>query len=201
MRTHALWSLSTLALAAVAAFLLYFRHFIPEMLASLARIGGERGGEESIHVVGGSVEDPVIGLFQREVDTFSDWLLWGLRGFWGEFQAYYKVWPLFAAAMGLALLWLAVRRGGLNVHARVLLAGAAGWLAAVVVLAVVGWSVNVYVRYMLFALPVVALGSGTLLAAMASRGRWGLHLALLVVVFFAYEALVFWQYRINVAFK
>jgi hypothetical protein len=180
---------------------LYFRHFLPEMAASLRRIGAERGGEASMHVVGGSVEDPGIGLFQREVDTFSDWLLWGLRGFWGEFQAYYLVWPIVAAVLGLALVYLSVRRRRLPAASGLLLAAVAGWAGAVVLLALLGWSVNVYVRYMLFALPVVALGSGVLLSRIGARGRWGLPLCVLVVVFFAFEALVFWQYRIDVAFK
>jgi hypothetical protein len=200
-RSHALWSLAAFALAAVAAYLLYFRHFVPEMAASLARIGSERGSEGGMHIVGGSVEDSGLGLFQREVDNLADWLLWGLRGFWAEFQAYYRVWPLAAAALGLALVWIAVRRGRLAARGRALLAGTAGWVLAVALLALVGWTVNVYVRYMLFALPVAALGSGVLLALLARRGRWGLPLGLLEVVFFAFEALVFWQYRINVAFK
>lgn len=201
MRGHALWSLAAFVLAGAAALLLYFRHFVPEMAASLARIGAERRGEAPVHVVGGSVEDPAIGLFQREVDTFADWLAWGLRGFWGEFQAYYRVWPLLAAALGFALVWLAVRRGRLPASGRVLLSATAGWVGAVVLLALVGWSVNVYVRYMLFVLPLVTLGSGVLLSGLSRRGRWGLPLGLLVAVFFAFQALIFWQYRIDVAFK
>jgi hypothetical protein len=154
-----------------------------------------------VHVVGGSVEDTTLGLFQREVDNFADWLMWGLRGFWSEFQAYYRVWPLVAAALGFAVVVLAVRRGRLPPSGRTLVFAAAGWFAAVVLLALVGWTINVYVRYMLFALPLVVLGCGMLLSALSRRGRWGLRLGLLMAVFFAFQALVFWQYRIDVAFK
>jgi hypothetical protein len=201
LRSHSLWSLSALVLSAIGAFLLYFRHFVPEMVASLSRITGERGGDGALHLVGGSVEDPGIGLLQREVNTFADWLFWGLRGFWGEFQAYYRVWPLVAAGLAFALLWLAAKRGKLPVQGHVLLAASAGWITSVALLALAGWTANLFVRYMLFALPVVALGSGVLLAGLAGRGRWGLPLGVLVSVSFAFEALVFWQYRIDFAFK
>jgi hypothetical protein len=127
--------------------------------------------------------------------------MWGLRGFWSEFQAYYRVWPLVAAALGFAVVVLAVRRGRLPPSGRTLVFAAAGWFAAVVLLALVGWTINVYVRYMLFALPLVVLGCGMLLSALSLRGRWGLRLGLLMAVFFAFQALVFWQYRIDVAFK
>ncbi|HET9494761.1 MAG TPA: hypothetical protein VFR15_11065 [Chloroflexia bacterium] len=200
-RRHSLRGLSAYALAGVAAFVVYFRNFVPELAASLVRITGERGSEGVVHVVGGSVEDPGIGLFQREVDNFADWLLWGLRGFWGEFQAYYRVWPVVAAALGVWLVRLVARRRRQDFRRRALLAAVAGWAFAVALLALAGWTANLFVRYMLFALPIVALGSGVLLASLTTRGRWGLPLSVLVAVFFAFEALVFWQYRIDYAFK
>jgi hypothetical protein len=66
---------------------------------------------------------------------------------------------------------------------------------------VVGWVMNLYVRYALFALPVVALGAGALLSALWKRGRAGAWLTVMMLVFFAAEALALWQYRITYAFK
>jgi hypothetical protein len=78
---------------------------------------------------------------------------------------------------------------------------AAGWLLAVVVYALIGWSVNLYVRYALFALPVVGLGAAIVLSALWRRGRAGPLLAGMMLVFFAAEALALWYYRITYAFK
>ena len=72
-----------------------------------------------------------------------------------------------------------------------------GWALAAGLFALVGWVANLYVRYSLFLLPVIALGSGALLSALWSRGRFGPLLAGFVIAFFAFGALGLWQQRIN----
>jgi hypothetical protein len=140
---------------------------------------------------------------QREVHSLGEWLRWGLVGFWNEAQAYYRVWPLVGAVVGYGFLnSLAATMGGRRGEiARALVLAALGWIVSVVFFALVGWATNLFVRYALFALPIIALGCGLMLSAVWARGRSGRWLGLLVLVFFAVEALAFWQYRINYAFK
>src|SRR5207249_4558984 len=55
--------------------------------------------------VGGSVADKSLGLVVRFVNSRSEWFLGGLRGFWQEAQAYYRVWPFAGALLGYLLVW------------------------------------------------------------------------------------------------
>ncbi|MDQ5823946.1 MAG: hypothetical protein M3441_06990, partial [Chloroflexota bacterium] len=199
--------LVSLALAAGISYAIYYQHFTGQMLESLARIGAERTqasqGEGFSRVVGGSVEDASVGLINREVRSRSQWVLGGLEGVWREVVAYYRGWPMLATLLALALV-LPTRRllapARERVRLRFVLAGGA-WLAVVALFAIVGWATSVYARYMLSALPVVALGAGLLLSGVWRRGSSGRLLSLLLVVFFAVEALVLWHYRISYQFK
>ncbi|MDQ5866015.1 MAG: hypothetical protein M3390_09830 [Chloroflexota bacterium] len=201
------WLLVSLTLAAGISYAIYYHHFTGQMLDSLARIGAERAqasqGEGFSRVVGGSVEDASLGLVNREVRSRSQWVLGGLEGVWREVVAYYRGWPVLATLFALVLVLPAtrLRRATLGrERLRFVLAGGA-WLAVVALFAIVGWATSVYVRYMLSALPVVALGAGLLLSGVWRRGSSGRLLSLLVVVFFAVEALVLWHYRISYQFK
>ena len=193
--------------AAIVAIAIYYWHFIPGMIQTLTQIQQERatgtGAGGVPLVVGGSVEDASIGLFQREVHNFGQWFFWGIEGFWREATAYYIVWPILGAIAGFAYLWscarsLGSRWGGTG---RALTLAATGWMVSVVLFAIIGWATNLFVRYPLFALPIITLGAGLLLSALWARSRAGIWLTLLVVVFFSVNALAFWQYRINYLFK
>jgi hypothetical protein len=195
------------ASATVVAVAVYYWHFIPDMVETLKQIQEERatgtGAGGVPLIVGGSVNDPRLGLVQREVYSFGEWLRLGLWGFWNEAQAYYRVWPLAGAMVGYSFLFVRARTWGgqKRERARALLLATLGWVLSIIFFALVGWATNLFVRYPLFALPVIAIGCGLLLSALWVRRKWGQGLALLVVVFFAVEALAFWQYRINFAFK
>lgn len=201
------WLLVALALATGITYAVYYHHFTGQMLESLARIGAERAeasqGEGFSRVVGGSVEDARLGLTNREVHSRREWVLGGLEGVWREVVAYYRGWPALAALLGLALVPPARRMSdapGMRERLRLVLAGVA-WLAVVALFAVIGWASGIYVRYMLSALPIVAVGGGLLLSALWQRRSAGRLLPVLVVVFFAFEALVLWHYRISYQFK
>lgn len=201
------WALGSLALAGALAFLLYYNHFVGQMLDSLGQIGAEKtassvGGNFN-RVVGGSVEDVTLGLINREVHTRSGWVLGGLDGVWREAVAYYRAWPVAGAILGLALLWPArsfALRTSSERKSRLVLAGVA-WLLVVALFAIVGWAANVYVRYMLSALPIVALFTGALLTGCWRRGPSGRLLSTLVAVFFGVQAVILWHYRISYLFK
>ncbi len=201
--------LGALALAAGVSYLIYYGHFAADMLKTLGEIRRERAaaaGPGGLHLlVGGSVSDRSLGLVVNYADTWGDWLVGGLRGFWREATAYYRVWPLLAAALGYLLLWPTVRENSRHDQNRVgrrrLVLAALGWGGVALVYAVIGWTMNLYVRYALFALPMVSLGAGWLLTRLWRKGWAGVSLVYLVLAFFSVAALDLWQYRISYAFK
>jgi hypothetical protein len=207
------WTAAAYAVALALAYAVYYVNVIPTMIGTLADIssGTSSNGQSTnaVHLlVGGAVSDKSLGLFVRYVDTWSDWFWAGLLGIWAELWAYFKVWPLLGAILGFALISpfgpqrtvshsLTPSSGA---RRRLYLAGLA-WALSAIVFLIVGWRFNLYVRYSLFALPVVAIGAAFLLARVYERGRWGKTLALLVTVFFAFTAFALWQYRINYGLK
>jgi hypothetical protein len=200
------WALAALVVAVGLAYLLYYRHFAAGMIETLREIQAERAAQAApgaLHLkIGGSVADRSLGLVVRFVDTRWEWLTGGLRGFWQEAQAYYRVWPVAGALLGYLLIWPARARIRLKGQGRAMLVlAAAGWLLSVALFAIVGWTVNLYVRYALFALPVLALGAGILLAGVWRRGPLGAAITLMLLAFYVAEALALWQYRITYAFK
>lgn len=203
-RKSGAWTFVALAAAVAIAFVLYYRNFVGAMLNSIAQIQSERttqatSGGLALRV-GGSVEDKSLGLTVHEVTGLRNWFFGGLRGFWNEANAYYRVWPLAAAFFGYRLAWWSGQSTARDRHRRLVL-GVIGWSVAVVIFAFVGWATNLYVRYALFALPVLALGTGVLLSRIWGKGRYGGWLSLLVVAFFVVETFSLWQYRITYAFK
>lgn len=207
------WTAAAYAVAMALAYAVYYVNVIPTMIGTLADISSgtssNNPGASPVHLlVGGAVSDKSLGLFVRYVDNWSDWFWSGLLGIWAELWAYFKVWPLLGAVLGFALISpLGLRRSVSPLQSspsgarrRLYLAGLA-WALSALVFLIVGWRFNLYVRYSLFALPVVAIGAAFLLARIYERGRWGKTLALLVTLFFAFTAFALWQYRINYGLK
>lgn len=200
------WVLAVLLLGVGLAYVVYYGHFAADMLNTLQEIRAERAAQAQPGalrtLVGGSVSDRSLGLIVRYAETRSEWLVEGLLGFWREAHAYYRVWPLFAALLGFVAVWPGRRSLTLwAARRRMLVLAGLGWGGAVVTFALVGWTMNLYVRYALFALPLVCLGTGVLLSKFWRRGWAGPLLVCLLVTFFAFEALNLWQYRITYAFK
>ncbi|MDQ6694830.1 MAG: hypothetical protein M3014_10510, partial [Chloroflexota bacterium] len=168
----------------------------------VARAASARPGVTHL-LIGGSVVDKSLGLTTRYATSRMDLLLGGLRGFWQEAQAYYRAWPVGGALIGLVALWPgvgALRTPQASGRAGFVLAAAA-WLGSVIFFGIIGLLMNLYVRYSLFALPIVAIGAGALLSRLTRSGRTGALLSLLVLAYFAVEALALWQSRINYALK
>lgn len=207
-KAQAAWLMGTLAAAVVLAFTFYYSHFVEHMITTLEDIRREQATQAQtggIHMlIGGSVSDRSLGLAVRYVETRGEWFFGGLRGFWQEAQAYYRVWPFAGALLGYLLVWPAGKRGvarlGGNARTRLVLAALA-WMLAVIIFALIGWTMNLYVRYMIFALPALAIGAGILLSGMRRAGRWGVVLSLMVVAYFVVEMLGLWHYRITYALK
>ncbi|MEO6458254.1 MAG: hypothetical protein ABIO92_08290 [Chloroflexia bacterium] len=206
-RVGAYLTLAALVVAAGVSYTIYYNHFAAEMIETYSVIRAERAAEagaSGFHIkVGGSVGDKSLGLIVRTVESRREWLLGGLRGIWQEAHAYYRVWPLLGAFLGYALLLrgrVKILTKGTEPGQRLALA-ALGWSMAVLLFALVGWALNLYVRYMLFALPIIAIGAGIWLARLGQTSRAATLLSALLVVFFVVEALALWQYRITYAFK
>lgn len=119
--------------------------------------------------VGGSVGDTRLGMVKnRGVDTVADFITGGLKGFWTEARIYYDVFPLLMLPWGLWWLWWSSRKpqpgdeANRSVRRRLFWIGLA-WVGTTVLFALVGLLLNLYVRYSLFLLPIVALCAGLFL--------------------------------------
>jgi hypothetical protein len=89
------WVLAALLLSFATAYLIYYSHFAGDMLNTLQEIRTERAaaaepGRLNLRI-GGSVADRSLGLVIRYAESRRDWLFGGLRGFWQEAHAYYRV--------------------------------------------------------------------------------------------------------------
>jgi hypothetical protein len=205
-KKQAAWGVGAFTIAALMAFAVYYRNWVGDILGMVRDIGSHNAAQAAnggLHVkVSGAVDDRTLGLVPTFATTKTQWLLGGLRGLWQEAQAYYQVWPLAGGALGWLLVWPARFQGPGGTSGRVRLALALlGWTLSVVLFALIGLALNLYVRYMLFALPIVALCGGLLLSALWKRSRVGVTVSALLLAYFAVEALALWQYRIDYLYK
>jgi hypothetical protein len=157
--------------------------------------------------VGGSVDDRRLDLKRTPVNNFNDWLTGGLTGFWAEARAYYNVVPLLMVPWAFWWLHRSSRPGSLPVNdrdtgrflepRRRLFWSGIGWFGTAAVFALLGWTINLYVRYSLFMLPFVAVGAGIFLSRLWQRQ--GLAVKVLVVaicLFLEVASLALWYDRI-----
>jgi hypothetical protein len=103
-RRTALWAFGGLAAATVIAYFGYYGHFAAQMIDTLRQMQAERAAASTggLHLkIGGSVADKSLGLIVQFVETRREWFFGGLRGFWQEAQAYYRVWPVAGSVLGL----------------------------------------------------------------------------------------------------
>ena len=138
----ALGALGAYAVAAAAALAIYYWHFIPGTLQTLLQVRQDRATGKGAGgvplVVGGSVEDASIGLFQREAHNFGQVALLGPRGFLAGGPAYYTVWPIVGANIGYSYLSARARTFAEGGTGRALVLAVAGWTVSVVLFALVG---------------------------------------------------------------
>lgn len=186
------------AVAALLAFAVYYVNWVIPELTELAAIQAERSQQAAGAFrirVGGSVNDASLDIYSYYVYSRQAQVLEGLWGFWKEAWAYYKAWPLLWAVCGL------LAAGPVTPILRRLRTLSVGWAVAAALYAVVGLVLNLYVRYPLFLLPLVALGGGALLEWLRRRGRAGAVLLVLVLGTFIINALALWWWRIEFYLK
>jgi len=160
------------------------RDMVPQALDSLSnKISGKpdpniKPGEKTYRFyVGGSVGDSRLGMVKNQgVNTISELITGGLKGFWKEAQVYYNVIPVLLLPWGMWLLWYASRKPKIvpaeetdpkeeanrAARRRLFWIGLV-WAIVTVLFALVGLLLNLYVRYSLFLLPFVAITAGLFL--------------------------------------
>jgi hypothetical protein len=195
-RTVAAVALVTV-LAGVLAVALFYRVDAAMMLEQGSATIGQRlsgapaaaTGQPRRWRVSGSVDDRSLGMAARYVTDWRQVPLEGARGYLQEAWAYYWFWPLPAAVVG----WLLLGGTGRGRRFRWL---TLAWAAAAALFALVGLTINLYVRYMLFLLPVVCVLAGVALDRLAGRGRAGLALTALLIAGALAGGLWFWHQRV-----
>jgi len=212
-RSGAKFLVMSYLLALALSIAIYHRQTLAEMIPqALDTITSKANGtaataKGNLLYVGGSVADPRLGLIRKPVNNFGDWLWGGLSGFWAEGQAYFNLIPLIFALWALWWLWDNSKRGSLPVEATDnmnfqegrgrLLRVSLSWYAITLLFAILGWITNLYVRYSLFALPIVAVGAGIFSSRLWKRQGWsGKLLALLIALFFVITILALWYDRV-----
>ena len=168
---------------------------IPQMFDTLSQtVGGI--STKRVRYVGGSVSDTRLGLRQKPVTTTSEWLWGGLGGFWGEAIAYYRLLPLIALPWAAGQMWRHGAPGTLQSRRNLVLA-ATVWFGVALLFAVIGWVLNLYVRYALFVLPFAAIGMGVALAFLWRRfPRYGVGMTLMVCAYYLVTFGLLWYDRV-----
>jgi hypothetical protein len=184
------------ALAVVLAFALFYRVDAAMMLSQgggtiAQRLSGAPASGEQVRRwrVSGSVDDKSLGMGARYVTDWRQLPLEGAIGYAREAWAYYWVWPLAAAVAGWWLL------GG-SERGRRFRWLALAWVGAAAFFALAGLLLNLYVRYMLFLLPVVCVLAGVALDRLAARGRVGAGLTALLMTATVIGGFWLWHQRI-----
>jgi hypothetical protein len=183
------WVLAALLALAVAVGL-YYSYFAGTMWNALQQMGQGANAEQAPH--GGFLVrgPPSGGLGPKAVEVFSlgEGIVAGARELAAEVQVYFGTAPFLLAAMALVGLALERRRLALR------LLGLAFWVA--LGFAVLGLAVNLYVRYMYFLLPIVALGAAWWLARLARRSWAGRAVVVLGGLVLVLAGLSFWVQRV-----
>ncbi len=177
--------------AALGALLLvtalYYSYFVPTMWAALREMGQGSNLEQPRRggiLIRGPVIDPDLGLRAVEVSGGGEALLAGAEELAAEARAYYDTWPLLLALAALpGLAW--ERRAPV-----VRLLGLA--FTTALFFAIIGLALNLYVRYMYFLLPFVALGAVWWPTRWNRQGWAGRLTTLLSGLYLLFLGLSFW---------
>ncbi len=180
------WLLAGL-LAVALAVALYYSYFAATMWRSLQQMGQGANAEQPAHggiLIRGQVLDAGLGLRAVEVTSWPEAVVAGAQELAAEARAYFHTGPLLLAAA--ALVGLALERRPLALR----LLGLALWIA--LAYAVLGLATNLYVRYMYFLLPFVALGAAWWLERLGRRSWAGRATGALIGAALALSGLGFW---------
>ena len=122
--------------------------------------------------VGGSVDDPGLGLPISYVHSLPEAVVEGFKGFWHEIRVYFDFFPVLMLPWALWWLWRTGRSSDewSPFKQRLFWTGVV-WTGVAIIFALVGLFLNLYVRYSLFMLPFVAIGAGLFLGRFWQRQR------------------------------
>ena len=172
-------------LAALVAFALFYRFPAHDLIAGQQALAVDQettapqpAPQNQRYRTGGATPDDRIGLPAVSTSHLSVALA---REAWEQSFAFYRVWPVLACIAGAVLLW----RKGMGASRRAAAFTIAVWLLVATIMLMVGIVARLYVRYPLFALPAVAVGSGVALAWLVRHARWGRYVAAALLAFSA----------------
>jgi hypothetical protein len=207
-RAVSLFALAGL-LAALVAFALFYRFPAHDLIAGqhAAAVDQEATNtqpapQKQRYRTGGATPDDRIGLPAVSTAHLSVALV---RETWEQSFAFYRIWPVLACIAGAVALWRSGRDQSdgspfvLSPQPTVLTLSV--WMLVAAIMLVVGIVARVYVRYPLFALPAVSLGSGVALAWLVRWVWWGRYVAAALLAFSTITMLLMWYDRIGYAFK
>lgn len=180
------WLLAGL-LAVALAVALYYSYFAATMWRSLQQMGQGANAEQPTQggiLVRGQVLDTDLGLRAVEARNWPEAVAAGAQELAAEARAYFHTGPLLLAAA--AMVGLALERRALALR----LLGLALWLA--LAYAVLGLATNLYVRYMYFLLPFVAIGAAWWTERLGQRSWAGRAAGVLLSAALALSGLGFW---------
>ncbi len=166
---------------------LYYSHFLPTMWTALQEMGRGANLEQPRPgkiLIRGPVIDLELGLRAVEASNWGEAFLAGVEELDAEARAYYDTWPLLLALA--ALPGLAQERRAPSVR----LLGLA--FTTALFFAIIGLTLNLYVRYMYFLLPFVAMGTAWWLARWDRQGWAGRLTVRLSGLYFLFLGLDFW---------
>lgn len=207
--------------AAAVAFALFYRFPAHDVLTGTSPSAVEQETAATAAALtphayrtGGATPDDRIGLGATTTPRLSVALI---REAWETSFAFYRVWPVLAAIAGCLILWRTGRRDGADgtdregpmcasrslpaMYERAAALVISLWLAVAGTMLVIGIIVRLYVRYPLFALPAIALGSGVALTWLVRRSWWGVCIAAVLLTFSGITTLLMWYDRIVYASK
>lgn len=191
-RAKILWTVGALLLALATAFLLYYSFFLAKTLQDLATLQGQQVSTLAngfSRVVGSGLDDDSLGLMPIYVSSPQDLIGQGLVYLLREAWVYYRGLVAAAALAGTLWLWRNEKTRGL---AFCLAAG----FVMVLAFFLVGLGFNVYTRYMLFALPFIALGAGLAFDRLWQINRLTRGLTLLGIALLLQSSLELWIQRV-----
>lgn len=190
-RQRAVLTVLALGIALGVAFVLYFSEFVDKTASNLRALqtSATNTASQFERVVGGGLADDRLGLVPIKVHSVSEWLRASASYFLRESWVYYGSVPVLLALGGMIWMW---RQPGMHMLA-VTLSSA---FITVLIFFMIGMTLNLYTRYMLFGAPFFALGAGYVLGQLEPRAPLARAVIVMGVVLLLLLSLMFWLPRI-----
>lgn len=190
-RQRAALTALALCIALIVAFVLYFSEFVDKTASNLRALqaSATTNASQFERVVGGGLADDRVGLVPIKVHSVVAWLQTSASYLLRETWVYYQSIPVLLALGGMIWMW---RQPGMQMLGAALSAA----FITVLIFFIVGMTINLYTRYMLFGAPFFALGAGYVLGEFGQRTPLARPVIVGGTVLILLSSLLFWLPRI-----